>query len=139
MTNRNPATRPKRPETGHSRSRERTSAAAIAARKVEFRGNNEFQAVLRRRVDDYFAATSTSRHDSPAMYVKAALILLCLATSYLLLVFVAATWWQALPLAIVLGLSMTSVGFNLMHDGGHGVVPADWPVFLDFLDRHVRP
>ncbi len=26
----------------------------------------------------------------------------------------------------------------LMHDGGHAILPADWPVFLDFLDRHLR-
>jgi fatty acid desaturase len=36
-----------------------------------------------------------------------------------LLVFVAATWWQALPLAIMLGLSMAAIGFNIEHDGGH--------------------
>lgn len=27
----------------------------------------------------------------------------------------------------------------LMHDGGHGVQPADWPVFLDFMDKHMKP
>lgn len=25
----------------------------------------------------------------------------------------------------------------LMHDGGHGMVPADWPVFFDFMDKHL--
>jgi len=33
---------------------------------------------------------------------------------------------------------MNTLGY-LMHDGGHGVLPADWPVFLGFLDRHLRP
>ena len=36
---------------------------------------------------------------------------------------------------------MNTLGY-LMHDGGHGVLAADWPVFLDFMDRHlaaVRP
>jgi hypothetical protein len=32
---------------------------------------------------------------------------------------------------------MNTLGY-LMHDGGHGVVPADWPVFLDFMDRHLK-
>jgi len=32
---------------------------------------------------------------------------------------------------------MNDLGY-LMHDGGHGVVPADWPVFLDFMDKHLR-
>ena len=37
----------------------------------------------------------------------------------MLLVFVADTWWQALPLAIVLGLTTAAIGFNVQHDGGH--------------------
>lgn len=31
---------------------------------------------------------------------------------------------------------MGTLGY-LMHDGGHGVVPADWLVFLDFMDEHL--
>ncbi len=30
------------------------------------------------------------------------------------------------------------VGF-LMHDGGHGTVPSDWTVILDFLQKFLRP
>lgn len=26
----------------------------------------------------------------------------------------------------------------LMHDGGHGVLPADWPAFFDFMDKHMK-
>jgi hypothetical protein len=33
--------------------------------------------------------------------------------------------------------SLHALGY-LMHDGGHGTVPADWPVFLDFMDQHLR-
>ena len=32
---------------------------------------------------------------------------------------------------------MNTLGY-LMHDGPHGVMPADWPVFLDFLDAHLK-
>jgi hypothetical protein len=32
---------------------------------------------------------------------------------------------------------MHTLGY-LMHDGPHGVMPADWPVFLDFLDAHLK-
>ena len=32
---------------------------------------------------------------------------------------------------------MNTLGY-LMHDGPHGVLPADWPVFLDFLDAHLK-
>jgi len=54
------------------------------------------------------------------MYLKTAILLTWLAASYVLLVFVAETWWQALPLAILLGCAMAATGFNVMHDGGHG-------------------
>lgn len=117
MTNHTPATGPK---AGPARQGNGTSAAAAAARTVAFRGSNEFQVQLRRRVDDYFERTAKSRRDSPGMYVKAAAILLAFVTAYALLVFVAETWWQALPLAVALGLVTTGIGFNLMHDGGHG-------------------
>lgn len=32
---------------------------------------------------------------------------------------------------------MNTLGY-LMHDGGHGMVPEDWPVFVDFMDQHLR-
>jgi len=32
---------------------------------------------------------------------------------------------------------MNTLGY-LMHDGGHGVMASDWPVFIDFMDRHLR-
>ena len=53
------------------------------------------------------------------MYVKTAILLAWFAASYVLLVFVARTWWQALPLAILLGLATAAIGFNIQHDGGH--------------------
>ncbi len=31
---------------------------------------------------------------------------------------------------------MNRLGY-LMHDGGHGMIPDDWPVFLDFMDKHL--
>jgi linoleoyl-CoA desaturase len=53
------------------------------------------------------------------MYLKAAVLVACLAGSYGLLVFAAQTWWQGGLLAVVLGLAAAGVGFNLQHDGGH--------------------
>ena len=41
------------------------------------------------------------------------------AASYLLLLFVATSWWTVLPLAVVLGLAVAAIGFNIQHDGGH--------------------
>jgi linoleoyl-CoA desaturase len=42
------------------------------------------------------------------------------ALSYALLVFVVNAWFLALPLGVLLGLTTALIGFNIMHDGGHG-------------------
>ncbi len=86
---------------------------------LKFAAGSEFLSVLRGRVDDYFSTTGRPQRDCPQMYVKTAIIFTWLATSYVMLVFLASTWWQALPLAISLGLAMAAVGFNIQHDGGH--------------------
>lgn len=53
------------------------------------------------------------------MYLKTAILIACLAVSYLLLVFAAHAWWQSVPLAVLLGLVAAGIGFNVQHDGGH--------------------
>lgn len=86
---------------------------------LKFGARSEFLGVLRQRVDDYFIATGRPERDCPQMYVKTVIIFGWLVTSYAMIVFVASTWWQAIPLAISLGLAMAAVGFNIQHDGGH--------------------
>lgn len=86
---------------------------------VKFGRDNQFQAELKRRVDDYFQATARPRRDVPAMYVKTSILLSAFALFYVLLVFFAQTLWQALPLVVLLGLATAAVGFNIQHDGGH--------------------
>jgi linoleoyl-CoA desaturase len=87
--------------------------------RLTFSRDNSFQVELRRRVDEYFQQTGRRQRDCPQMYLKTAIILLAYSGLYIALVFVATTWWQALPLAILLGLSMAAIGFNIEHDGAH--------------------
>ncbi len=86
---------------------------------LKFGARSEFLSVLHQRVDDHFSTTGRPQRDCPRMYVKTVIIFSWFVTSYAMLVFVASTWWQALPLAISLGLAMAAVGFNIQHDGGH--------------------
>ena len=88
-------------------------------RHLKFGDDNAFQLELRRRVEEYFRTTGRRQRDCWRMYVKTAILLAGFAGSYLLLVFVAQTWWQGLLLAILLGLSAAGIGFNIQHDGGH--------------------
>ncbi|HEX5244133.1 MAG TPA: acyl-CoA desaturase [Tepidisphaeraceae bacterium] len=87
--------------------------------KLKFNGSDRFIRELRRRVDAYFEHTGQKRRDCPQMYFKTASILLWLAGAYLSLLLFAHAWWIVVPLAIVLGLSMAAVGFNIQHDGAH--------------------
>jgi linoleoyl-CoA desaturase len=91
----------------------------VAQSRLTFRRDNAFLTELRRRVDDYFDSSGRPRRDCPAMYLKTAIILAVFGGFYLLLVFVAGAWWQALPLAAGLGLSIAAIGFNIEHDGSH--------------------
>ena len=86
---------------------------------LKFVARSEFLCVLRQRVDDYFLTTGRPQRDCPQMYVKTVIIFNWFVTSYAMLIFVASTWWQALLLAISLGLAMACVGFNIQHDGAH--------------------
>ena len=97
----------------------RLEAAGPSIRRLKFGGDSRFHVELKRRVEAHFREIGHSKRDCPAMYAKTAIILLSFATSYGLLVFFATAWWQVLPLAIALALSVVGIGFNVMHDASH--------------------
>ena len=93
--------------------------AAEAGGRLTFGRDTAFQLALRGRVGDYFQTTGQPPRDCWQMYVKTAVLLAVFAGLYMLLVFLAQTWWQGLCLAVLLGLSAAGIGFNIQHDGGH--------------------
>ncbi|HEY4186211.1 MAG TPA: acyl-CoA desaturase [Polyangia bacterium] len=93
---------------------------AAGVPQPRFESDTGFFRELKRRVDAYFDGTGLRRRDNPQMYLKTAVILTWCAASYGLLVFAAATWWQAVPLALSLALASTAIGFSVQHDGNHG-------------------
>ena len=96
---------------------QKNSVSAIS--RLTFTGNKDFHRELRSRVDAWFATTGRRKRDNPSMYVKSAIILTVFFATYAVLVFAANAWWQAVPLAVLLGLAMAGIGFNIEHDGGH--------------------
>jgi linoleoyl-CoA desaturase len=98
------------------------SSHAASRRRLAYSGGHEFQQEVRRRVDRWFEETGQRRRDRWEWYLKAASVLLAFVASYTLLVFFAETWWQAVALCVVLAFSVVGIGFNIMHDGGHGAV-----------------
>lgn len=85
----------------------------------QFSGSDRFIRELRRRVDAYFEKSGRPRRDCPEMYFKTATILAWFFGAYFLLLFAVHSWWLVLPLAIILGLGLAAIGFNIQHDGGH--------------------
>lgn len=85
----------------------------------QFSGSDRFIRELRRRVDAYFEKTGHSRRDCASMYFKTATILAWFFGAYFLLLFAVHSWWLIVPLAVILGLGLAAIGFNIQHDGGH--------------------
>jgi len=94
-------------------------ASAPAPSKIKFSRSDQFLKELRKRVDAYFESTGHKKRDCATMYFKTATILLWFAAAYVLLMFVVTSWWAVVPLAMVLGLAIAAIGFNIQHDGGH--------------------
>lgn len=79
-----------------------------------------FHVELKKRINEYFATTGKSTTGGIRLFSKALFLILALAFTYILLVFFTPGVWVALGLCVVMGLLVASIGFNIMHDGGHG-------------------
>jgi linoleoyl-CoA desaturase len=117
-----------RPPSARSAEYARTPAGVASRRRLGYSNDRAFQLALHERVNDYFSQGGHRRRDLRQWYIKAAAILTLFIASYVLLVFAASAWWQAVPLTIVLALATVGIGFNIMHDGGHGAVSNHRPI-----------
>ncbi|HEX7964230.1 MAG TPA: acyl-CoA desaturase [Gammaproteobacteria bacterium] len=95
------------------------AAAEAQGGRLKFAPDAGFQKELRRRVEALIRERHIRERDCPRMYLKTAVVLAGFALCYGLLVFAAQAWWQALPLAVLLGFATAEIGFNIQHDGGH--------------------
>jgi linoleoyl-CoA desaturase len=96
-----------------------TTLTKTEAPHPKFAAADRFLRELKTRVDAYFENTGRSRRDSPKMYFKTATILAWFFGAYFLLLFAVHTWYLIVPLAIILGLGLAAIGFNIQHDGSH--------------------
>lgn len=83
---------------------------------------------VRRRVQEFFVEHGISPYANWRMYLKTAAILIWFVASYVLLVFVAANWWQGVLLSTSLALAMAGIGFAIQHDANHGAYSKLAPV-----------
>jgi linoleoyl-CoA desaturase len=78
--------------------------------------HNEFKT----RVNNYFQKAGIPPTGNTGLHLKAVMFLLCYIAVYINVVFFTPTSWIAISECILLGLLTAAVGFNVMHDGGHG-------------------
>jgi linoleoyl-CoA desaturase len=90
-----------------------------SAKKLKFAKNSGFQVELRRRVDELFQNSNLKERDCPQMYAKTATLLIGFFGTYAALIFLAQTWWQVVPLCILMGVLTAGIGFSIQHDGAH--------------------
>jgi linoleoyl-CoA desaturase len=89
--------------------------------KVIFsRENLDFSKTLKQRVDEYFKSNSLNFSGNSSLYSKTIILVSLAIACYVTLVFVAVPVWAAIVTCVVLGLTLAAIGFNVMHDGGHG-------------------
>lgn len=79
-----------------------------------------FHTELKKRVTAYFEQTGKSSTGNYKLWIKAAFLIAAFISLYINLVFFTPAIGWAILECILLGLVAAGIGFNIMHDGGHG-------------------
>ncbi|WP_090973847.1 fatty acid desaturase family protein [Parapedobacter composti] len=88
--------------------------------KISFQSNNKpFASTLRNRVNDYFKTHNISNTGNRKLYIKSLVLLITAVSLYLTLLFVSLPAWILCLLCVLLGVNFATIGFNIMHEGGH--------------------
>lgn len=87
--------------------------------RVRFPEHGAFAADLKVEADAYFDTQRSGRRDIPRMYIKTAVILTWFVGSWAILTFTQRPWWQAVPLAMSIGLAIAAIGMSVQHDANH--------------------
>ena len=89
--------------------------------RVSFSNTNpDFSSALKNRVHEYFKSSGMKERGNTKLYFKTVILFSTAITTYLLLLFASLPAWAALPLCVLMGANLAAIGFNVMHDGGHG-------------------
>ncbi len=81
---------------------------------------HSFHGELKKRISVYFQETGIKSTGNFHLYFKAIVLVAGLVLTYIHLVFYTPPVWLALIECIALGGFTAAIGFNIMHDGGHG-------------------
>lgn len=87
---------------------------------IKFSQNSAFTQELRNEVKKYFLENHISEKGNIALYFKTFFWITTTLFCYTILVFFTPTPSLSIPLCVLLGFSFAGIGFNVMHDAGHG-------------------
>ena len=79
-----------------------------------------FTMELKQRVDEYFASNNIAKSGNWKLYSKAIILLAAVFAIYATLVIFKVGGTAGFGLCVLLGFVAAGIGFNIMHDGGHG-------------------
>jgi len=79
-----------------------------------------FHGELKKRIADYFKQKGKPQTGNFKLYLKAAILIVLLVSTYVHLVFFTPTTVWAVLECVLLGCLIAAIGFNVMHDGAHG-------------------
>ncbi len=84
------------------------------------KGENNFSQILKERVNHYFEVNKIASTGNSELYTKAIVLPIIFIALYIHLVFFTPSPVWALLECALTGLVIAAIGFNIMHDGGHG-------------------
>ncbi|HXI00904.1 MAG TPA: acyl-CoA desaturase [Sphingobacteriaceae bacterium] len=89
--------------------------------KISFNNSTSpFFSSLKLKVNKYFAENQLSRTGGTKLFFKSLFIAITAVTIYIILVFFTPSTLPAILLCCLFGITMAAIGFNIMHEGGHG-------------------
>jgi linoleoyl-CoA desaturase len=96
-------------------------------KSLKFKGQSPslFLPTLKERVDHFFKERNVSRHANPFMIFKTVFFLSLAVALYILIIVSILPGFLQLGAAIVLGMTMAFIGFNVCHDALHGAYSAN--------------
>ncbi len=94
--------------------------------------NNDFYQSLKSSVEEYFVENKIKRTGDWRLFSKTIILVSAAIAIYMILITGSVNAWVALLLCMLLGFTLASVGFSVMHDANHGSYSTR-PGLNDFL------
>ncbi|MBL7701839.1 MAG: acyl-CoA desaturase [Ferruginibacter sp.] len=94
--------------------------------------NNDFYQSLKTSVEEYFSKNNIKKTGDWRLFSKTIILVIIAVAMYALLILAPLNAWQGIICCAVLGATLASIGFNIMHDANHGSYSANTKL-NDFL------